>query len=125
MLESLFNTVAGLACHFIKKRPQHRYFPMKFAKFLRTRFFVEHLRWLLLPEPEKIKKTKVSDVFKWYGKVAGVKWVIQLLNRNLVNRCSPFIKKRLWSKCFPVNFAKFLRTPLLTEHLRWLLLYLY
>ena len=29
---------------------------------------------------------------------------------------------RLWHKCFPVNFAKFLRTPFLTEHLRWLLL---
>ena len=24
--------------------------------------------------------------------------------------------------CFAVNFAKFLRTPLFTEHLRWLLL---
>ena len=24
--------------------------------------------------------------------------------------------------CFPVNFAKFLRTPFLIEHLRWLLL---
>ena len=27
-------------------------------------------------------------------------------------------------RCFPVNFEKFLRTPFLTEHLRWLLLYL-
>ena len=35
-----------------------------------------------------------------------------------------FIKKRLWYKCFPVNFAKFLRTPFLTEHLWWLLLML-
>ena len=26
--------------------------------------------------------------------------------------------------CFPVNFAKFLRTPILTEHLRWLLLHI-
>ena len=26
--------------------------------------------------------------------------------------------------CFPVNLATFLRTPFLTEHLRWLLLYL-
>ena len=34
-----------------------------------------------------------------------------------------FIKKRLWRRCFPVNFAKFLRTPFLTEHLRWLLLF--
>ena len=25
--------------------------------------------------------------------------------------------------CFAVNFAKFLRTPFLTEHLRWLLLF--
>ena len=32
------------------------------------------------------------------------------------------LKKRLWHWCFPVNFAKFLRTPFFTEHLRWLLL---
>ena len=29
---------------------------------------------------------------------------------------------RLWRRCFPVNFAKFLRTAFLTTHLRWLLL---
>ena len=28
-----------------------------------------------------------------------------------------FIKKRNWHRCFPVNFAKFLRTPFFTEHL--------
>ena len=27
-----------------------------------------------------------------------------------------FIKKGFWHKCFPVNFAKFLRTSFLTEH---------
>ena len=27
-----------------------------------------------------------------------------------------FLKKRLWHRRFPVNFAKFLRTPFLTEH---------
>ena len=32
------------------------------------------------------------------------------------------LKKRLWHRCFPVNFVKFLRTPFLTELLRWLLL---
>ena len=35
-----------------------------------------------------------------------------------------FIKllgKRLWHWCFPVNFAKFLRTAFVTEHLWWLL----
>ena len=33
-------------------------------------------------------------------------------------RSATLLKKRLWHRCFPVNFAKFLRTPLLTEHLR-------
>ena len=37
-------------------------------------------------------------------------------------RPATLLKKRLWHRCFPVNFAKFLRTPFLTEHLRWLLL---
>ena len=42
----------------------------------------------------------------------------------LLKRLRPatLLKKRLWHKCFSVNFTKFLRTPLLTEHLRWLLL---
>ena len=37
-------------------------------------------------------------------------------------RPATLLKKRLWHKCFPVNFAKFLRTSFLTKHLRWLLL---
>ena len=47
---SLFNKVEGLkACNFIiKKRLQHRCFPVKFVKFVKTLFFIEHLRWLLL-----------------------------------------------------------------------------
>ena len=32
------------------------------------------------------------------------------------------LKKRPWHRCFPVNFAKFLRTPFSIEHLWWLLL---
>ena len=28
------------------------------------------------------------------------------------------LKKRLWHRCFPVNFVKFPRTPFFTEHLR-------
>ena len=33
-----------------------------------------------------------------------------------------FIKKSLWHRCFPVNLAKILRTPFLTEYIRQLLL---
>ena len=32
------------------------------------------------------------------------------------------LKRRLWHRCFPVNFVKFLRKTFLTEHLRRLLL---
>ena len=32
------------------------------------------------------------------------------------------LKKRLWHRCFPVNFANFLWTPFFIEHFRWLLL---
>ena len=47
--DSLFHKVAGFqACYFIKKRLQHRYFPVKFPKFLRMPSFTEHIRWLLL-----------------------------------------------------------------------------
>ena len=35
------------------------------------------------------------------------------------------LKKKLWRRCFPVIFTKFLRTPFLTKHLRWLLPILY
>ena len=35
-----------------------------------------------------------------------------------------FIKKSPWHRCFPVNCAKFLRTPFFTEHIRWLLPYI-
>ena len=50
VLESLFNKVAGLkACNFIKNRLQHGCV-VKFANLLRTSFFTEHLRWLLLEQ---------------------------------------------------------------------------
>ena len=37
------------ASSFIKKRLWHSCFPVNFEKFLRTPFFIEHLRWLPLP----------------------------------------------------------------------------
>ena len=40
-------------------------------------------------------------------------------------RPATLLKKRLWQRCFPVNFAKILRTPFFTEQFRWLLLYLH
>ena len=33
-------------------------------------------------------------------------------------RPATLLKKRLWHRCFPVNFAKFLGIPFFTEHVR-------
>ena len=42
---------------------------------------------------------------------ARVSFLLKLLKKLL--------KKRLWHRCFPVNFAKFWRISFLIEHLRW------
>ena len=49
---------------------------------------------------------------------------LEILQNSEENACArvSFLKKRLWNRCFAVNFAKLLRTSFLTEHLRWLLL---
>ena len=44
--------------------------------------------------------------------------------RNFAKFTRKHLPQRLWRRCFPVNSAKFLRTPFLAEHLRWLLLFL-
>ena len=41
------------------------------------------------------------------------------LNKVAVLRPAILLKKRLWYRCFPENFAKFLRTPFFIEYLRW------
>ena len=49
-----FAIFTGLkARNFIKKRLQHRCFPLNIAKFLRSACFIEHLLWLLLPKAVK------------------------------------------------------------------------
>ena len=64
-------------------------------------------------------------VLRNFAKFTG-KHVYQSLFFNKVASLRPatLLEKRLWYKCFPVHFAKVLRTPSLTEHLRWLLLFI-
>ena len=65
------------------------------------------------------KKGVLGNFAKFTGK-----HLCQRLFFNKVAGLKPatLLKKSLWHRCFPVNFAKFLRTPFFTEHLRWLLL---
>ena len=64
-----------------------------------------------------------TGVLRSFPKFTG-KHLCQSLFFNKVAGLRPatLLKKRLWHKCFHVNFAKFLRTLFLTEHLWWLLL---
>ena len=64
-----------------------------------------------------------KGVLRNYAKFTG-KHLCQSLFSNKVAglRLATLLKKRLWHRCFPVNFLKFLRTTFFIEHLCWLLL---
>ena len=57
-----------------------------------------------------LKKVVIENFTKFIGK-----HLCQSLFFNEVAGLSPatLLKKRRWHRCFPVNFVKFLRTPLL------------
>ena len=46
------------------------------------------------------------------------------LKNSQNSRPPALLKMRLWHRCFPVNFAKFLRTPFLQNTSGWLLLFI-
>ena len=106
-----FNKVAGLRpATLLKKNLWHRYFPVNFSKFLRTPISTEHLWWLL----PFIVMTEVPSI----EKPANQRTDFYVIETSVMEE----LKKRLCHRCLPVNFAKFLRTLFLTEHLQWLLL---
>ena len=81
-----------------------------------------------IPFPRRNKSNRPEvfckkRVLRNFAKFTG-KQLFQSFFFNKVAGLTPatLLKKRLWRRCFPVNFVKFLRTPFLTEHLRWLLL---
>ena len=109
------STCVGDSFSLIKKRPQHRCIPVNIAKFLRTTFFTDRSSC-----PEVFCK---KGVLRNFAKLTG-KHLCQNLFFNKVAGLRPatLLKISLWHKYFSVNFPKFLRTPFLTKHLRWLLL---
>ena len=62
----LFNKVVGLrSANLLKKSLWHRCFPVNSAKFLRTTFFTEHIRWLLLSAAQK-NSLKIHSFLFWF-----------------------------------------------------------
>ena len=50
---------------------------------------------------------------------------VSLFNKVAALRPATLLKKRLWHRCFPVNVAKFLKSPFLEDTSVRLLLYLH
>ena len=64
-----------------------------------------------------------KDVLRNFEKFTGKHLCQSLLFNKVAGlRTVTLLKKEILYRCFPVNFSKFLKTPSITEHLRWLLL---
>ena len=102
----------------------HRYFHLNSAKFLITPILYNKIFiWVQFNNfPNSNLMTSVILPHR-IGNVYAVK-ILNVIrsSRPEVLRLAPLFKKRLRHRCFPVNFAKFLKTLSFTEHLRWLLL---
>ena len=70
-----------------------------------------------------------------FGRYSIKKMFLEILQNPQKNTCTclffhkvtglrpgTLLKNKLWHRCFPVNFARFVKIPFLTEHVRWLLL---
>ena len=66
-----------------------------------------------------VKEGVLRNFTKFTGKHL---WQNLFFNKVPGLRPATLSKKRLWHRCFPVNFMKFLRTPFYIRHLWWLLL---
>ena len=100
------NKVAGPQnSNFIKKRLQHRFFPVKFAKFLRTSCFTDHLQRLLLTvsgfQPATLLKKKLQQ--RCFS-VNFAKFLRIIFERTPSGDCL---------LCLSMNLEKFFKTPFL------------
>ena len=80
----------------------------------------EKMQCKVQKQPPKVfyKKGVLRNFAKFTGKQLCQSF---FLNKVAGLRPATLLKKRLWYRCFPVYFAKFLRAPFLIEHLCWLL----
>ena len=115
MLESVFNKFADIKSEiFLDERVHHEYFSMK-------KFYLKNT--FLTAEAVVRRCSKKTGVLRNFAKFTGKHLRHRVfLNKVAGLRSATLLKKSLQHGCFPVNFAKFLRTLFFTEHLRWLLL---
>ena len=70
------------------------------------------------------RRFSVKKVFLeiWQNSQENICARVSFFNKVAGLRPTTLLKKRLWHRRFPVNYAKFLKIPFFIEHLWWLLL---
>ena len=125
-----------LLCNFIEITLRHRCSPVNLLHIFRTLFSKDTSGELLLVPAllRPIFLSYKSQSLYWHSKLLFLfciisylfnekqppqvfykKVLLKILQNSQKNTCPrlSFLKKRPWHRCFPVNFAKFLRTPFL------------
>ena len=72
-------------------------------------------RQILSLIPDKFRSRRCSvrkGVLRNFAKLTGKHLFHSLFFNKVADMTLTLLKKRLWHRCFPVNFAKFLKTPL-------------
>ena len=69
--------------------------------------------------PQMFRKKEISQNSQ-ESTCVRISFLINLQARDL--KPTTLLRKRVWHRCYPVNFAKFLRTSFLTEHLCWMII---
>ena len=98
---------------------------MKISKRVTELYIKQDRKFLTLEFLVDLCCTKLFTIFPEVVQRCSVKKVFLEVSQNSQeNTCArdSLLTKRPWHRCFTVNFAKFLKTPFLTEHLRLLLL---
>ena len=96
----------------------------EFCQLFKNTCFGAHLQTAGFETPGRSSRPEVlceKDVLRNFAKFTG-KHQCQSHSLNKVAGLETLLRKRLCRRCFPVNFAKFLRTPFLQSTSRRLLL---
>ena len=108
---SFLTKLQASAFNFIKKETLAQVFSCGFCEICKNTFFTEHLR-----------TTASGSRFCWSYRFFQICNFSDFGIHHFRLRPATLLKRSLWHRCFPVNFAKFLRTPFFAEHRWWLLL---
>ena len=100
---AFFNKVTDLKyVTLLKKRFQHRFFPVNIAKFLRAAFYLKHLWWLVL---------KITSVMKWIkplnASVALIKKPVNWFTSSCPKTCTSYPIWKVTKLCFSGAYCVF------------------